>query len=78
MTEERKRMSVQEVAAAAMELSREERLSLLEQVEDSLYSDEIDPEILERAQRTLDAIRAGRATTVPADEVLDMLDRMAS
>lgn len=78
MTGERKPMSVQEVAAAAMELSREDRLSLLDQVEDSLYSDEIDAEILERAQRTLDDIRAGRVNTVPADEVLDMLDRMAS
>lgn len=78
MTEERKPMSVQDVVAAAMDLSREDRMSLLEQVEDSLYSDEIDPEILERAQRTLDDIKAGRVKTIPADEVLDMLDRMAT
>jgi hypothetical protein len=77
MTEGRKPMSVQEVAAAAMELSREDRLSLLEQVEGSLYSDEISPADIADSHRIMREIEAGRMGTVPAEQVLAMLDRMA-
>lgn len=77
MTEERKPMSVQDVVAAAMDLSREDRMSLLEQVEDSLYSDEIDPADIEDSHRIMREIEGGRMRTVPAEQVLDMLNRMA-
>ena len=77
MTGERKPMSVEQVVAAALDLSEEDRISLLEQVEDSLYSDEIDPADLEDHDRIMEEVRAGRMKTVPAEQVLDMLDRMA-
>lgn len=78
MTGERKPpMSVEQVVAAALDLSEEDRISLLEQVEDSLYSDEIDPADLEDHYRIMEEVRAGRMKTVPAEQVLDMLDRMA-
>jgi hypothetical protein len=77
VTEERKPMSFEEVVAAALELPEEERVSLLEQVEDSLYSDEIDPADVEDHHRIIAEINAGRMKTVPAEQVLDMLEAAA-
>lgn len=77
MTEEGKRMSVEDVAAAAMDLSPEDRITLLERVEDSLYSDAIDAADIEDSHRIMEDIEAGRMRTVPAEQVLEMLDRMA-
>ncbi|HST59095.1 MAG TPA: hypothetical protein VLK84_10410 [Longimicrobium sp.] len=77
MAEERKPKPVTELDAAALDLSRDDRLSDLEQVEDRLYSDEIDPADIEDHHRIIDEIKAGRMKTVAAEQVLDMLDRMA-
>lgn len=77
MTERRKPMSVAEVVAAAMDLSHEDRMSLLEQVEDSLHSDEIDPADIEASHRIMREMESGQMRTVPGDQVLDMLRRMA-
>jgi hypothetical protein len=52
-------------------------MSLLEQVEDSLYSDEIDPADIEDSHRIMREIDAGRMRTVPAEQVVEMLKRMA-
>ncbi|HEX2079534.1 MAG TPA: addiction module protein [Longimicrobium sp.] len=71
-------MSVEQVTAAALDLSPEDRIAVIESLEGSFLTDEIDPAIIERARRTMADIKSGRATTVPAEEVLDMLDRMAS
>jgi hypothetical protein len=72
-------MSIEELTAAVLDLPPRERAALIEMAEDSLYPmHDIDPAILERARCTMADIKSGRATTVPADEVLDMLDRMAS
>lgn len=81
MTEERKPpMSIEEREAALMELPDEQIDDLLDRIRSRrvAYEEEIDPAVLERARRTVADIRSGRETTVPADEVLDMLDQMAS
>jgi putative addiction module component (TIGR02574 family) len=78
MTEERKPMPVEQIVAAALDLSREDRLLVLEQVEDSLYSDEIDPTVLAEAHRRLDEMKSGRVAPVPFEQLLDDLDRLAS
>lgn len=77
MAEERKPMSVEQIVSAALELPEEDRLFVLERVEESLHSDEIDPADIEDHHRIMGEIRAGRMKTVPAEQVLDMLDRMA-
>ncbi len=77
MTEERKRMSIEEVVAAAMDLSDADRLTVLEQLEGSLFFDEVDPSDIVDSQRIMRDIETGRMRTVPADQVLEMLDRMA-
>jgi hypothetical protein len=81
MAEERKpKMSIDELEAVLVNLPGEQWDDLLDRVlaQRESLEEEIDPAILERAQRTLEDIRAGRVQTVPAEEVLDMLDRMAS
>jgi hypothetical protein len=80
MTEERKPMSIEELESALMELPGEQMDDLLNRIlsRRAAYEEEIDPVVLERARRTVADIRSGRETTVPADEVLDMLDQMAS
>lgn len=81
MAEERKpRMSIAEIEAVLVEMPDEQFDELIDRVvaQKRRVEDEIDPAILERARRTMDDIRAGREKTVPAEEVLDMLDRMAS
>jgi hypothetical protein len=81
MAEERKpRMSIAEIEAVLVEMPDEQFDELIDRVvaQKRRVEDEIDPAILERARRTMDDIRAGRENTVPAEEVLDMLDRMAS
>jgi hypothetical protein len=61
-----------------MEEVRSGRMIDADEVLAESLKEEIDPAILERARRTMADIRAGREKTIPADEVLDMLDRMAS
>ena len=80
MTEERKPMSIEELESALMELSGEQMDDLLNRLlsRRAAYEEEIDPAVLERARRTVADIRSGREATIPADEVLDMLDQMAS
>jgi hypothetical protein len=70
-------MSLDELTAAVLDLSPEDRFALMERVEDSMFHDDIDPAILERARRSMADIKSGRAKGVPADEVLDILDRIA-
>jgi hypothetical protein len=77
MTEERKPMSIDEIEAAALELPEEERITLLERIQDSLFSDDLDPEDIEDSRRIMEEIKAGRMKTVPAEDVLDMLEQMA-
>lgn len=74
------KMSIEEIETVLVNLPGEEWDDLLDRVLSQRESleEEIDPAILERAQRTLEDIRAGRVKTIPAEEVLDMLDRMAS
>jgi hypothetical protein len=71
-------MSIDEIEAAVLDLPLEDRFALMERVEGSMFSDEIDPAVLERARRTMADIKSGRAQAVPADEVLAMLDRIAT
>jgi putative addiction module component (TIGR02574 family) len=76
MSGERKRMSLEELTAAVLELPPRQRATLMEKVEDSLYPvDEIDPADLERARREFADMKAGRVKGVPADEVLEELER---
>jgi hypothetical protein len=77
MPGERKPMSLDELTAAVLDLSPEDRFALMERVEDSMFHDDIDPVVLERARRSMADIKSGRAKAVPAEEVLDMLDRIA-
>ena len=78
MTEERKPpMSIEELEAAALDLSPEDRIKLLERIEDGLFSDEVDAEDIEDSRRIMEEIEAGRMKTVPAEDVLNMLNRMA-
>lgn len=78
MSGERKRMSLEEVVTAALELPPEERFALIERVEEDMLHDDIDPAVLERARQSMADIKSGRVKAVPADEVLDMLDRIAT
>lgn len=79
MTGERKpKMTIDQLTAAVLDLPPNERAQLIEKVEDSLFTDEIDPAILERARQSMADIKSGRVKSVPADEVLAMLDRMAT
>jgi hypothetical protein len=71
-------MSLDELTAAVLDLSPEDRFDLIERVEDSLFHDDIDPAVLERARRSMADIKSGRVKSVPADDVLDMLDRIAT
>ena len=77
MPGERKPMSLDELTAAVLDLPPEDRFVLMERVEDSIFHDDIDPAVLERARRSMADIKSGRTKAVPADEVLDMLDRIA-
>lgn len=80
MTEERKPPMSKELETALMELPDEQMDDLLNRIRSrrTAYEEEIDPAVLERARRTVADIRSGRETTFPAEEVLDMLDQMAS
>lgn len=78
MPGDRKPMSIDELTSAVLDLPPEDRFALMERVEGSMFNDEIDPAVLERARRTMADIKSGRAKGVPADEVLAMLDRIAS
>jgi putative addiction module component (TIGR02574 family) len=75
MSGERKRMSLDELTAAVLDLPPQERALLIERVEDSLFHDDIDPVVLERARQSMADIKSGRVKSVPADEVLDMLEK---
>lgn len=77
MPGERKPMSLDELTAAVLDLPPKDRARLIERVEDSMFNDEIDPAVLKRARRSMADIKSGCAKAVPADEVLDMLDRIA-
>lgn len=78
MSGERKHMSIEELTAAVLDLPPEDRFTLIERVEDSMFRDVIDPAVLERARQSMADIKSGRVKAVPADEVLDMLDRIAT
>jgi putative addiction module component (TIGR02574 family) len=76
MAGERKPMSIDELATAVLDLPPRQRAALLERVEDSLYPvDDIDPAILDRARRELEDMKSGKVKGIPAEEVLDQLDR---
>jgi putative addiction module component (TIGR02574 family) len=78
MTEERKPpMSIEEIEAAALDLSPQERIALLERIEDSLFSDDADPEDVADSRRIMEEIRAGRMKTVPSEDVLRELEAAA-
>jgi hypothetical protein len=78
MSGERKRMSLDELTAAVLDLPPRQRAALIEKVEDSLYPvNEIDPVVLERARRELADMKSGRVQGIPMEEMLDELDRMA-
>lgn len=70
------RMTLAQIAAAAMALSKEERTLLLDMIEDSIYP-EIDAADLAEHHWIMEEIRAGRMKTVPSDGVLAELDRVA-
>ena len=76
---DRKPKSVDELTAAVLDLSPQERARLIEKVESSLYplDDDIDPTVLERARRGLGDMKSGRAKGIPMEELLDELDPMA-
>jgi hypothetical protein len=74
---ERKPMRLDELTAAVLDLSPEDRFALMERVENSMFHDDIDPAVLERARRSMADVKSGHATAVAANEVLDMLDRIA-
>lgn len=76
MTEERKPMSIEELEVALMELPDEQMDDLLNRIlsRRAAYEEDIDPEVLERARRTVADIRSGRETTVPAEQVLRDLE----
>jgi hypothetical protein len=69
-------MTLSEVKAAALALPRREQVELLYALEDSVYPP-IDPADLAESRWIMDEIRAGRMETVPAEEVLAELDRIA-
>jgi putative addiction module component (TIGR02574 family) len=76
MSGERKRMSIEELTAAVLELPPRQRAALMEKVEDSLYPiDDIDPAVLESARRDLADMKAGRVKGIPMEQLLDELDR---
>jgi putative addiction module component (TIGR02574 family) len=69
-------MSIDELATAVLDLPPKQRAALLERVEDSLYPmDDVDPAILDRARRELADMKSGKVKGIPAEEVLDQLDR---
>ncbi|HEX6371557.1 MAG TPA: addiction module protein [Longimicrobium sp.] len=70
-------MSIDELTAAVLDLPLEERFALMERVEGSMFHEDIDPAVLERARQSMADIKSGRAKAVPADEVLGMLNRIA-
>jgi hypothetical protein len=76
--ERKPQMTIDQLTAAVLDLPPRERARLLEKVEDSLFTDEIDPTVLERARQSMADIKSGRVKSVPADEVLAMLDRIAT
>ncbi len=81
MPGERKPMSIDELTAAVMDLSPEDRFALMERVEGSMFHDDIDSAVLERARRSMADIKSGRTKAVPADEVLanpEFTDELAS
>lgn len=76
MSGERKRMSIEELTAAVLELPPGERAVLMERVEGSLYPvDDIDPADLERARREFADMKAGRVKGIPMEQLLDELER---
>ena len=78
MPGERKRMSLEELTAAVLDLPPRERAALMEKVEGSLYPvGDIAPADLERARREFTDMKAGRVKGIPMEQLLDELDRMA-
>lgn len=69
-------MTLAEVEAAAMALPLEERVALLDALEDSVYPGP-DPADIEHSRWIVEEMLAGRMKAVPADEVLAELDRIA-
>ena len=67
MTEERKRMSVEEVVAAAMELTEEDREELIAHLS---RPPAIRQAWIEEAERRMELVRAGKMRLLDADEVL--------
>ena len=78
MSGERMPMSIDELTAAVLDLPPEDRFALIERVENSMFHGEIEPAVLERARSSMADIKSGRVKAVPADEVLNMLDRIAT
>lgn len=67
-------MTAEEIIAAALNLTVEERISLIDRVEESLWSTIVDPADREDSLRIMREIVAGRMGTVPAEQVLASLE----
>lgn len=79
MTEERKRMSIEEVEAVLVDLPNEKLDDLLGRVMSQQNgAGEINPAVLAEADRRLDEMKSGRVRPVPFEQLLDDLDRLAS
>ena len=73
-------MSVREILAEAISLPVEERAALIDTLLRSLNQPEgeVDREWIAEADRRLDEVRSGRATTIPADEVFAEIRRRSA
>lgn len=81
MTGERKPpMSIQEIEAVLVALPDEQLDGLWERVVSQRVGaeDEVEPEILAEARRRLQEMKSGRVASVPFEQLLDDLDRLAS
>ena len=73
-------MGVKELLAEAISLPVEERAALIDTLLRSLNQPEgeVDREWIAEADRRLDEVRSGRATTIPADEVFAEIRRRSA
>jgi putative addiction module component (TIGR02574 family) len=74
MSEERKRMSIDEIEAVALELSDDERAELVSRLQDSLVDDEVDRAWRAEVRRRLDLIEAGEVEWIEEERLFAELD----
>lgn len=70
MTERRKRMSIAEIEAVALELPEQERAELIGRLQDSLTDDDVDQAWRAEVRHRLARMEAGDVEWIDGEEVL--------